>query len=53
MLTRPACAPFNRALQGRLLDYLRCLECTQERVRSDAFLDVPLVISDPAVVSLL
>eukprot|EP00057_Strongylocentrotus_purpuratus_P029585 XP_011684059.1 PREDICTED: ubiquitin carboxyl-terminal hydrolase 47 [Strongylocentrotus purpuratus] len=34
----------NQLYQGQLKDYVKCLKCGYESARSDAFLDIPLVI---------
>ncbi|XP_035663404.1 ubiquitin carboxyl-terminal hydrolase 47-like isoform X1 [Branchiostoma floridae] len=34
----------NELYQGRLKDYVRCLECGSESARMDAFLDIPLTV---------
>lgn len=34
----------NQLYQGKLKDYVRCLECGYESWRIDTFLDIPLVI---------
>ena len=34
----------NQLYQGKLKDYVRCLECGNESWRNDTYLDIPLVI---------
>lgn len=34
----------NHLYQGKLKDYVKCLECSYESARIDAYLDIPLVI---------
>lgn len=34
----------NQLYQGKLKDYVRCLECGYESWRIDTYLDIPLVI---------
>lgn len=34
----------NQLYQGKLKDYVRCLECGNESWRIDTYLDIPLVI---------
>ncbi|XP_052243350.1 ubiquitin carboxyl-terminal hydrolase 47-like isoform X4 [Dreissena polymorpha] len=34
----------NQLYQGRLKDYVKCLECSNEKAREDMYLDIPLVI---------
>ncbi|XP_046546344.1 LOW QUALITY PROTEIN: ubiquitin carboxyl-terminal hydrolase 47-like [Haliotis rubra] len=34
----------NQLYQGKLKDYVKCLECGYESARTDAYLDIPLVI---------
>ncbi|ELT97121.1 hypothetical protein CAPTEDRAFT_213869 [Capitella teleta] len=34
----------NRLYQGHLKDYVKCLKCGKESARTDAYLDIPLVI---------
>lgn len=34
----------NQLYQGKLKDYVRCLECGYEGWRIDTYLDIPLVI---------
>ncbi|XP_071112786.1 ubiquitin carboxyl-terminal hydrolase 47-like [Haliotis cracherodii] len=34
----------NHLYQGKLKDYVKCLECGYESARTDAYLDIPLVI---------
>ncbi|XP_063969963.1 ubiquitin carboxyl-terminal hydrolase 47-like [Lytechinus pictus] len=34
----------NQLYQGQMKDYVKCLKCGYESARSDAFLDIPLVI---------
>lgn len=34
----------NHLYQGKMKDYVKCLECKQESAREDTFLDIPLVI---------
>lgn len=37
-------APIRPLYRGLLHDYLRCTQCNYSRIRSDAFMDIPLVI---------
>ncbi|XP_039286444.1 ubiquitin carboxyl-terminal hydrolase 47 isoform X2 [Nilaparvata lugens] len=32
----------NRLYQGKMIDYVKCLECGREKTRDDTFLDIPL-----------
>lgn len=34
----------NRLYEGKMIDYVRCLECQTEKSREDAFLDIPLPV---------
>ncbi|KAK2720979.1 ubiquitin carboxyl-terminal hydrolase 47-like isoform X2 [Artemia franciscana] len=34
----------SRLYEGKMTDYLKCLECNQEKAREDTFLDVPLPV---------
>ncbi|XP_075229694.1 ubiquitin carboxyl-terminal hydrolase 47-like [Lycorma delicatula] len=34
----------DRLYQGKMIDYVRCLECGQEKSREDTFLDIPLPV---------
>ncbi|KAK6187315.1 hypothetical protein SNE40_005373 [Patella caerulea] len=34
----------NQLYQGKLKDYVKCLECGYESARTDAYLDIPLVV---------
>lgn len=34
----------NRLYQGRMIDYVKCLECHTEKSRVDTFLDIPLLV---------
>lgn len=48
-LTPWCCVPpqadlINQLYQGKLKDYVRCLECGYESWRIDTYLDIPLVI---------
>lgn len=48
-LTPSCCVPpqadlINQLYQGKLKDYVRCLECGYESWRIDTYLDIPLVI---------
>lgn len=36
--------PITPLYRGLLHDYLRCTQCNYSRIRSDAFMDIPLVI---------
>lgn len=31
-------------LLGKMIDYVKCLECSTEKSREDAFLDIPLPV---------
>ena len=37
-------SPIRPLYRGLLHDYLRCTQCNYSRIRSDAFMDIPLVI---------
>lgn len=32
----------NRLYEGKMIDYVKCLECSTEKFREDTFLDIPL-----------
>lgn len=34
----------NRLYEGKMIDYLKCLECGTEKQREDTFLDIPLPV---------
>ncbi|GAB0088457.1 Ubiquitin carboxyl-terminal hydrolase [Sergentomyia squamirostris] len=34
----------NRLYQGKMIDYVKCLECGTEKSREDTFLDIPLSV---------
>lgn len=34
----------NRLYEGRMIDYVKCLECNTEKQREDKFLDIPLPV---------
>ncbi|CAH0774521.1 unnamed protein product [Bemisia tabaci] len=34
----------NKLYQGKMIDYVKCLECKREKQREDTFLDIPLPI---------
>lgn len=34
----------NRLYQGKMIDYVKCMECGKENIREDTFLDIPLPI---------
>uniref|UniRef100_A0A023F0P2 Ubiquitin carboxyl-terminal hydrolase 47 n=3 Tax=Triatoma infestans TaxID=30076 RepID=A0A023F0P2_TRIIF len=34
----------NRLYQGKMIDYVKCLECGREKSREDTFLDIPLPV---------
>lgn len=34
----------NQLYQGKMIDYVKCLECNTEKSREDAFLDIPLPV---------
>jgi len=34
----------NLLLAGKMIDYVKCLECGTEKSREDAFLDIPLPV---------
>jgi len=34
----------DRLYQGKMIDYVKCLECGQEKSREDTFLDIPLPV---------
>ncbi|XP_055703055.1 ubiquitin carboxyl-terminal hydrolase 47 [Phlebotomus papatasi] len=34
----------NRLYQGKMIDYVKCLECGTEKSREDTFLDIPLPV---------
>jgi len=36
----------NKLYQGIMTDYIQCTECMYNRIRRDAYLDLPLVIRD-------
>lgn len=44
MLWYPQADLINQLYQGKLKDYVRCLECGYESWRIDTYLDIPLVI---------
>lgn len=44
MLWCPQADLINQLYQGKLKDYVRCLECGYESWRIDTYLDIPLVI---------
>lgn len=44
MHLRPQADLINQLYQGKLKDYVRCLECGYESWRIDTYLDIPLVI---------
>lgn len=44
MLRSPQADLINQLYQGKLKDYVRCLECGHESWRTDTYLDIPLVI---------
>lgn len=44
MLPYPQADLINQLYQGKLKDYVRCLECGYESWRIDTYLDIPLVI---------
>ena len=35
---------FNLLLAGKMIDYVKCLECGTEKSREDTFLDIPLPV---------
>ncbi|XP_048515224.1 ubiquitin carboxyl-terminal hydrolase 47 isoform X2 [Athalia rosae] len=34
----------NRLYEGKMIDYVKCLECSTEKSREDTFLDIPLPV---------
>lgn len=34
----------NRLYEGKMIDYVKCLECCTEKSREDTFLDIPLPV---------
>lgn len=44
MPPHPQADLINQLYQGKLKDYVRCLECGYESWRIDTYLDIPLVI---------
>lgn len=34
----------NRLYEGKMIDYVKCLECKTEKTREDTFLDIPLPV---------